>query len=82
MKKELELAKKEARSFSGLIPPNNAVFIGKEEKANDTINYYKDFAGNYYYDTEKGRKFEEDMLERSNRRKEEKRKLKIRGKTA
>lgn len=77
MKEEIELAKKVARSFSGLIPPNNAVLIGKEERKNDTINYYKDSAGNYYYDTENGRKFEQDMLESSNRRKEKKRKLRI-----
>ena len=82
MKEELELAKKEARSFPGLTPPQNAVLIGKEEKKNDTINYYKDSAGNYYYDTESGRKFEQDMLERNNRRKEEKRQLRIRGKIA
>ena len=82
MKEELEIAKKEARSFSGLKPPNNAVLIGKEQKANDTINYYKDFAGNYYYDTENGRKFEQEMQERVKRREEEKRRNRRRGKIA
>ena len=60
--KELELAQKNAYSFTGLKPPNDAWYIGSKEKSGDTYHYYKDAEGNYYYDSEKGRKFEEEML--------------------
>lgn len=79
MQEEVEIARKQARSFPGLIPPNSAALIGKEEKERDTINYYKDSAGNYYYDTENGRKFELDMQERRKKREDEKRKSRRRG---
>ncbi len=75
MQEELEIARDQARSFPGLMPPNNAALIGKEEKGRDTINYYKDSTGNYYYDTESGRKFEQDMQERRKKREKEKRRL-------
>lgn len=70
---ELQIARKEARSFPGLVPPNNAKLIGREQRKKDTVNYYKDQNGSYYYDTESSRRFEMDMQERAKRRAEEKR---------
>lgn len=75
MQEELEIARDQARSFPGLTPPNNAAMIGKIEATQDVINIYKDNQGNYYYDTENGRKFEQDMQERKKRRDKEKRRL-------
>lgn len=75
MREELEIALKKAVSFPGLTPPNNAAVIGKIEATQDVINIYKDNQGNYYYDTENGRKFEQDMQERKKRRDKEKRRL-------
>ena len=74
MKEELEVALKKAVSFPGLTPPNNATMIGKIEATQDVINVYKDNQGNYWYDTENGRKFEQDMQERRKKREEGKRK--------
>lgn len=66
---ELEMAMKEARSFTGLKPPNNAKLFGKMKAAEDVVNIYEDSQGNYWYDTERGRKFEQEMQERAKKRK-------------
>lgn len=50
-----------ARSFDGLRPPNQAELIGSRVSPHDTIDYYKDKEGNFYYETHKGRAFKEEM---------------------
>ena len=57
----LQEAIEKARSFDGLRPPNQAVLIGSRENAHDTIDYYRDDAGNFYYETHRGRAFKEQM---------------------
>lgn len=74
--KELQCASKEARSFPGLTPPNNAKLLGKLKTAEDVVNIYEDSKGNYWYDTENGRKFEMDMQERVKNRAKKKRRRK------
>lgn len=64
-------AREHARSFPGLVQPNDAVFIGAEENGGDRYLYYRDSTGNYYYDSERTRRFE---LETQKRKKERDRK--------
>lgn len=73
---DLRIAFKEARSFPGLTPPNNAILVGKMEATKDIVNIYKDNRGNYWYDTENGRKFEQEMQERAKERKKKNRRRK------
>lgn len=73
---ELQCALKEARSFPGLKPPNNAKLLRQLKTAGDVVNIYEDSKGNYWYDTENGRKFEQDMQERAKERKKKKRRRK------
>lgn len=79
---DLQIAFKEARSFPGLTPPNNAKFLGKIETKCDVVNIYKDQYGNLWYDTESGRKFEIDIQEKMEKRRKEKRRSKRQGKIA
>lgn len=62
MKDVAEMRKiKEARSFSGLVPPYEAKFVGKKPtKYGDTIYYYKSDAG-YFYESESGYRFKYRM---------------------
>ncbi len=57
----LREAIEKARSFEGLRPPNSAVLIGSRVSDYDTIDYYRDDQGNYYYETHRGRAFKEKM---------------------
>lgn len=57
-----------ARSFPGLTPPNNAVYIGAVEKRGEKYFFYRDSAGNFYYDSERGRRFQLEMQERKKER--------------
>ena len=60
MKTVLEMKKiKEARSFSGLVPPYEAKFVGKKPtKYGDTIYYYESVdKGCYFYESESGYRF-------------------------
>ena len=63
----LQEAIKKATSFSSLRPPNQASFIGSRETSNDTIDYYRDDFGNFYYESHRGRAFKEQM-EQANKR--------------
>lgn len=77
MKDEMEKAMREAFSFPGLTPPNNAKLIGIREadpgsKVGKTY-YYMDDYGNYYYTTDKQLEFERQMIAAQNRMKEAKR---------
>lgn len=61
---ELEKAKKgEIWSYPGL-PPSDAVEIGREVTAQDTIIYYRDKSGEYRYQSKRTIAFEEEMRER------------------
>lgn len=75
---ELDEALKEARSFSGLTPPNNAEYIESVRRNGEIYHFYKDATGNYYYDTESGRAFEMEMQERRKKREEAKKRTRIR----
>lgn len=68
--REMVKAQKEAYSFPGTRPPNGAWYIGSITKNNDTYNYYKDEDGNYYYDTDKERKFEVEMQQAQRKRRQ------------
>ena len=57
----LQEAIEKARSFDGLRPPNQAILIGSTVSAQDTTDYYRDDAGNFYYETHRGRAFKEQM---------------------
>lgn len=58
-RRELEQADRDARSFPGLLPPNGAHYIGRRKK----YLYWKDSAGNYWYDTERGMEFKKLMVQ-------------------
>lgn len=62
-KEVLEEARKDAWSFPGLTPPNNAVYIGAIETKEDVYFYYQDKEGNFYYDSQQMRCFELEMIE-------------------
>lgn len=64
----LKEAREHARSFPGLLPPNNAVFIGMEKLENNTYFYYRDDEGRFYYDSVRARRFEKEMQERKKER--------------
>ena len=57
----LQEAIEKARSFGELRPPNQAVLIGSRVSDYDTIDYYRDDEGNFYYETHRGRAFKEQM---------------------
>ena len=71
---QLEKARENAWSFSGLIPPNDAQLIGSVVHKDDIYNYYRDTDGNYYFDTERMRAFEKEMQEVQKKRKLERHK--------
>lgn len=58
---ELDQASREAWSFSGLLPPNGSHYIGCRKEKTGKYLYWKDSAGNYWYDTEMGLKFKKIM---------------------
>ena len=62
MKTVLEMKKiREARSFSGLVTPYEAKYVGKKPtKYGDIIYYYKSDAG-YFYESESGYRFKHKM---------------------
>lgn len=53
----------EARSFTGLVPPNEAVEIAQEKHGDTIYFYYQDSKGNLYYETSKGYAFKREMIE-------------------
>ena len=53
----------EARSFMGLVPPNEAVEIAQEKHGTTTYYYYQDSEGKLYYETSKGYAFKREMME-------------------
>lgn len=69
----LQEAREKAYSFPGLVPPNNAEPVGQIEEAHDTYFYYRDSEGNFYYDSERMRRFELEMQEAQKRKKERRR---------
>lgn len=76
-REELDAAEKNARSFPGLSPPDNARYIGRRcHKINTLITphtvtylYWRCSNGKYYYDTIGGMKFKREMEAAQKRRK-------------
>ena len=66
-------ARENARSFPGLIPPPGAKEIGREKRGKDTVIYYADGKGNYWYNTESQIALEIEMSKAQSRRKGRKR---------
>lgn len=71
-KELLEQARKNAWSFPGLTPPNNAEYIGAIRAKEDIYFYYQDKGGNFYYDSQRMRCFELEIRE-AQKKKEQKR---------
>lgn len=70
--KELEIAKREAWSFTGTKPPNGSVEIGQLKQGDCVYTYYRDTEGNYWYSTLQGLVFERYMQEVQERKKHRK----------
>lgn len=68
--KLLEEARNNAWTFPGLEPPAGAVYIGAVKTEKDVYFYYRGREGNFYYDTERMRRFEMEMQEARKRKKE------------
>lgn len=49
MSSELEIAWKNAHSFSGKLPPNGASYIGTVNAVNREYLFYKDTSNQYWY---------------------------------
>lgn len=60
---DIQILQETAMSFTGLTPPNNAKYIGQRKTEHDTFFFYKDDKGEYWYETESGRRFEKKMQE-------------------
>lgn len=58
---DLQNIQQNAKSFTGLRPPNNAKYIGQRKTFNNIFYYYKDDKGNCWFDTESGREFEKKI---------------------
>ena len=71
----LEEAREKAVSFPGLAPPNNAEPIGEIKEEHDTYFFYRDSKGNFYYISDRTRKFEEEMLKAQKKRKAKRRRM-------
>lgn len=71
-KELLEQARKNAWSFPGLTPPNNAAYIGAIKTKEDTYFYYQDKEGNFYYDSQQMRCFELEMREAQKKKQQRK----------
>lgn len=77
MEKLLDEAEEKARSFPGLKPPNDAYYIGSRikqinGKSHETY-YFKNDAGEFYYQSEATRQFELKMRESEKRRRQSRR---------
>lgn len=70
---DINTIKENARTFEGLIPPNSAKLVYKEEKAGDTYFYFMDDDGNYYFNTQSQINFEREMQELRKKRRQKKR---------
>lgn len=77
MEKMLDEAEKNARSFSGLKPPNGAYYIGSRinriNGKSHEFHFFKDDAGKFYYQSENTRQFELKMREAEKRRRQSRR---------
>lgn len=58
----LEIAFKEAVSFTGLEPPKEAREIGRQQTATDTYIYYKDDNNKLWYTSQSQLEFEQLIL--------------------
>lgn len=66
---ELETAHENARSFPGLLPPDNARYIGYQRYGSGKYLYWKDSAGKYWYETERGMDFKREMEDAKKKKK-------------
>ena len=64
MKEELSMAKENAVSFPGSVPPEETEEIGREEHFGVMFIYFKAKNGEYYYGTDRGMKFAREMEEK------------------
>ena len=53
-----------AKSFVGLVPPNEAIEVERQTVGSNTYIYYQDKEGNLYYNSTNGIAFEREMQER------------------
>ena len=58
---ELETAQEQARSFPDLLPPGQARYIGYLKHRTGRYLYWKDSEGKYWYETERGMAFKQEM---------------------
>lgn len=58
----IEELRKEAWSFRGLTPPNNAKKVAEERRNGQVYEYFVDNTGNVYYETEEGKKWKLKIL--------------------
>ncbi len=70
---DINTIKANARTFEGLLPPNEAKLVYKEKKAGDTYFYFMDDDGNYYFNTQSQINFEKEMQELRKKRRQKKR---------
>lgn len=71
-----ELKETEGRAWSiGAynIPEEPIKYLGSLAENNNIYHYYKDRGGNYYFETERGLKFDREMREAQKRHREKKR---------
>lgn len=77
MEKLLDEAEEKARSFPGLKPPNEAYYIGSRIKQINgksyEVYYFKNDAGDFYYQSEGTLQFELKMREAEKRRRQSRR---------
>lgn len=62
-RQEIDRAYREAWSFPGLMPPDGACYIGCRKNRTGMYLFWKDQAGRYWYDTERGMAFKRSMEE-------------------
>ncbi|MDE7426110.1 MAG: hypothetical protein K2N51_20830 [Lachnospiraceae bacterium] len=58
----IEELRKEAWTFRGLTPPNNAKKVAEEQRNGEVYEYFKDDSGNVYYETSTGKKWKLEIL--------------------
>lgn len=68
-RQELEKAHREAWSFPGLSPPQGARYIGCRRRPTGLYRYWKDAAGKYWYESDQGMTFKQQMEEAQKKRK-------------
>lgn len=68
-RQELDRASREAWSFPGLMPPDGARYIGCRRYPTGLYLFWRDPAGKYWYDTERGMICKKEMESLQKKRK-------------